>query len=302
MYQYKKTIRHAISDQGIAIHSGFSSTLKLFPASSGMGICFRQSSDGVLYSIHPRYIEIENFHTVLRFSSTFCVKTVEHVLAACCGLGVTDIIIEASEEEFPFFDGSALHFVHMLQRAGLREFHEESEYIVLKAPVHVSEGDSYITLTPDIPYIQVSVPLTDQYREEANFSFLNDDFYYNIAPARTFSRFSDLEYLRSKGLIQGGGLECAVVLNEDGTAINPEGFRLPQECARHKILDILGDLMILGVPCIASIHSHAPGHSRTLKAVHCIAKDADIYCRMQYSDLKKYIERKSEKPILKYAS
>ena len=302
MYQYRKTIQNSISDQGTAIHSGIFSALKFFPAPSGTGICFRQTSGDALYPIHPCYIEMENFHTVLRFSSTFCVKTVEHVLAACCGMGVTDIIIEVSEEELPFFDGSALHFVHMLQRAGVKEFQEESEYIVLKEPIHISEGNSYITLVPDIPHIQVCVPLTGHYQEEAKFSFFKDDFYHNIAPARTFSRLSDLEYMRSKGLIQGGNLGCAVVLKEDGTTLNPEGFRLPQECARHKILDILGDLMILGAPCIASIYSHAPGHSRTLKAVHSIAKNADTYWRMGYSELIKHINSKAQKAPLKYAS
>ncbi|ETZ05445.1 MULTISPECIES: UDP-3-O-acyl-N-acetylglucosamine deacetylase [Holospora] len=300
MYQYRKTIQCAIQDQGITIHSGVASTLKLFPAPSGTGICFRRS--GSVYPLHPCYIEIKNFHTVLRFSSTFCVQTVEHVLAACLGLGVTDIIIECSQEELPFFDGSALHFSSMLHAAGLKEFKEESEYLVLQEPISVSEGNSYITLTPGLPFIHVSVPLTSIYQEEANFSFLKDDFYRNIAPARTFSQLSKIELMRQKGLIQGGNLECAVVLQEDGTTINPEGFRLPQECARHKILDILGDFMTLGAPCIASIESYAPGHSRNLKAVQCIAKNADSYRRMKYSDVKKYIQAVSEKKSFKYAS
>ncbi|ETZ06700.1 UDP-3-O-[3-hydroxymyristoyl] N-acetylglucosamine deacetylase [Holospora obtusa F1] len=300
MYQYRKTIRNMIEDEGVAIHSGVSTSLRLIPAPSGSGICFRRS--GVVYPLHPRYIEVKNFHTVLKFSSTFSVHTVEHLLAACCGVGITDLIVETSQEELPFFDGSALHFVQMLESAGIQEFEEESEYIVLKEAVCVLEGNSRLVLEPaGVPMIHVNVPISSCYQEEAHFSFLTDDFNYGIAPARTFSKFSEIEYMRQRGLIQGGNLGCAVVLEEDGTALNPEGFRLPQECARHKILDILGDLMILGSPCVASIYSYAPGHSRNLKAVQLIAKNADSHYRLKYSELKALTQLSSEKKTAKYA-
>lgn len=301
MYIYRRTISQPIHDTGVGIHSGLSSTLKIFPAASGTGITFRDQATQQLYPLHARYIEITDFCTVLRFSPTFCVRTVEHLLAACFGLGISDLIIEVSSEELPFFDGSALHFISILQRAGIQELCEEAEYLVLKDRVHIEEGTSTLTLTPGEPNVQALVFLSDAVQQEASFNMLKDNFCEEIARARTFAKLSNLEFMRSRGLIKGGDLTCAIVLKEDGSALNAEGFRLNNECARHKILDIMGDLMLLGVPCLASIYAIAPGHSRTLRAVQHIAHHPELTCRMSYSQAIKHIGHPPSKKVARYA-
>lgn len=301
MYTYRRTISQPIHDTGVGIHSGLTSTLKLFPATSGTGITFRDATTQQLYPLHARYIEMTDFCTVLRFSPTFCVRTVEHLLAACFGLWISDLIIEVSSEELPFFDGSALYFMNLLQRAGIRELSEEAEYLVLKDNVHIEEGTSTLLLTPGEPQVQVKVCLSDAVHQEASFHMLKDNFREDIACARTFAKLTNLEFMRSRGLIKGGDLTCAIVLREDGSTLNTEGFRLNNECARHKILDIMGDLMLLGVPCIASIHATSPGHSRTLRAVQYITQRPELTCRMPYSQAIKHMGHTPTKKVARYA-
>lgn len=301
MYTYRRTISKPIYDTGVGIHSGLTSTLNLFPAASGTGIVFRDATTQQLYALHARYIEMTDFCTILRFSPTFCMRTVEHLLAACFGLGISDLIIEVSSEELPFFDGSAVHFINLLKRAGIRELIEEAEYLVLKDSVHIEEETSTLILTPGEPKVQVEVRLSDAVHQKAHFHMLKDDFCEDIAYARTFAKLSNLESMRSRGLIKGGDLTCAIVLREDGSILNAEGFRLNNECARHKILDIMGDLMVLGVPCLASIYATAPGHSRTLRAVQHIAQHPELTCRMSYSQAIKHIGCVPAKKVARYA-
>ena len=302
MYIYRRTISEPISDTGIGIHSGLTSTLTLYPAPSGTGIVFRDPATQHLYPLHARYIETTEFCTALRFSSTFRACTVEHLLAACFGLGISDLIIETSAEELPFFDGSASHFMTLINRAGIQELNEEAEYLVLKSKVYVEEGKSTLTLEPGSPHVHVKVFLTDTVSQEAKYHMIRDSFIKKIAQARTFAKLSNIEFMRSQGLIQGGDINCALVLKDDGSALNAEGFRVNNECAKHKILDIMGDLMVLGVPCIASIYATAPGHSRTLRAVQYITQHPELTCRMPYSQAIHHINFHAQSKQARYAS
>ncbi len=258
----QKTIRREVSCAGIGLHCGKRVEMRLLPAAPDTGIRFRR----VDFDSHEIPASIENLHqtsfaTQLSLGDA-SINTVEHVLAAASGLGVDNLVVEVAGEEVPIMDGSAAPFVYLLHEAGLRRQQAPRKFIKLVEPLRIDEDDKFIAIYPaerlKVSYtIDFDHPLIGVQRE--TFVITPRAFTEQVAPARTFGFLRDVESMRSLGLALGGSIENAVVVGEN-SILNPQ-LRFPDEFVRHKILDVIGDLTLLGRPLLGYVVAYRAGHS-----------------------------------------
>lgn len=261
----RKTILNSISINGIGLHSGKKVNLKLHPAESGAGISFvYYENNSTERSVVPVALDhvIDTSNAVTLGDGRHIIQTVEHLMAALYTLGITDLILEIDSIEMPSLDGSALEFVKAINSAGIYEFEETLEPITIMTPAWVVDGDKYIVVLPSeemkVTYhIDFNHPLL---KGQSHSTPINQTILLNeILPARTFGFIKDVEAMQAKGLALGASLENAVVLTETGY-LN-ESLRFENECVRHKILDLIGDLSIMGRPLIGHILASKAGHA-----------------------------------------
>jgi UDP-3-O-[3-hydroxymyristoyl] N-acetylglucosamine deacetylase / 3-hydroxyacyl-[acyl-carrier-protein] dehydratase len=270
----QRTIHSDVSLSGVGLHTGENSTLTLKPAAVNEGIHFiRTDLDGSpRIRVCPQNAVEEKRElrrTVIRNNGAE-VHTVEHVLAAISGLCIDNIDIELDGLEVPDpNDGSAMPFVEMLEKAGIKDYDEEQDPFIVTQPVAYSNGDVQVVGTP---YDGLKLSFTIQFdnpvlgTQHISLDITPDVFKSEIASSRTFVLFKDVEYLRELGLIKGGNLDNAVVIKDDGI-MNEAPLRFPDECVRHKVLDLLGDLSLLGRPVKGHFHAVRSGHPHNLKFV-----------------------------------
>ncbi|MGC9323148.1 MAG: UDP-3-O-acyl-N-acetylglucosamine deacetylase [Desulfomonilia bacterium] len=251
----RKTIARALRIMGIGLHGGSPSTLTLMPG--GEGIVF--SRQGIRIPAVLDHVLDTTLNTTLGVAGAR-ISTVEHLMACLFGAGITDCEIEIDGNEIPAEDGSALPVYRLIQEAGTVEIEGELRPIVVRSPVRVESGVSWIEASAGPFGITYEIDFPEPSIGYQRYTYDGDDFAANIAPARTFGRMQDVEKMRSMGYALGGGLHNAVVVDEQ-SVLNPEGLRFPDEFVRHKILDLLGDLWILGRPVTASIHAYRANHS-----------------------------------------
>lgn len=264
----QKTIARPVQAEGIAVHAGEPCTMRLVPAAEGTGVVFIRTDLPGAPEIPARSESVRadalQRMTVLASSDDPEVRVgmTEHLLAACVGLGVTNLRVEVSGPECPIFDGSAARYVELLTEAGIETQARPARTFRLRRTVELHEGDAQIIAIPAertrLTFFGAfaHVGIADQ---QVTFEPTRDDFIKQIAPARTFCFYEDVEKLREAGLIKGGSLDCAIVLR-DGKPMNTS-YRLTDELARHKLLDLMGDLALLGAPVRALISAHATGHA-----------------------------------------
>ena len=188
------------------------------------------------------------------------ISTIEHLLSALYGLGITDCEIAVNGDEMPAMDGSALPFVTRIQGAGIKELDEEVSPIVIEEALRVASGDSWVEIIPGAFSVSYGIDFAEQAIGNQRYTYSGNDYVREIAPARTFGRLKDVEMMRSLGLALGGGLHNAVVV-DGAQVLNPEGLRFADEFVRHKILDILGDLWTLGAPVVGKIEACKANHA-----------------------------------------
>jgi UDP-3-O-[3-hydroxymyristoyl] N-acetylglucosamine deacetylase len=201
------------------------------------------------------------------------VQTVEHLLSALSGLGVDNLLVRLDSSEIPILDGSAEPFISLLLAAGIEEMDQPQPMIRVTRPVSVQDGNKFIILSPvSRGETGLTISCTIRFekpvpiRQTRSYEITPEIFSREIARARTFGFLSDVEALRSKGLARGGSLANAVVVSEDGV-MNEEGLRYNDEFVRHKILDLIGDLSLLGRPLIGSVEAYCPGHELNARLV-----------------------------------
>ena len=262
MFVQRKTINTTVSITGIGLHSGIYTTVELRPVPAGSGVTFvRADLDGLrIPALQASTTALDHATTVGK--DDVQVGTVEHLLAALMACGITDVDIDIDGPEVPIIDGSALPFMHLIDAAGVRELDAEIPVLRLREPVEVVEGDKSIRIVPAknlvIRYkIDFDHPVIG--RESMNFDFTHDSFLKKIAPARTFGFMRDVEKLRAAGLARGGSVENAVVLDDRGVVNGP--LRFKDEFVRHKILDLVGDLALVGRPIAGEITAYRGGHA-----------------------------------------
>ncbi len=276
----QRTLQRTVVVDGVGLHSGAKVTLRLVPAPANHGLIFVRTDLGGKPTIPVR----SEFVTDTALATTLgqCgvkVSTVEHLLAAVSGLGIDNLRIEVDGPEIPIMDGSAAPFADRMSEAGVRLQGEPKSFIVIKRPVTVTEGDKYASFSPAKRFridctIDFKHPLISD--QQFTLEFSDRSFIRDVASARTFGFLRDVDKLRSVGLARGGSLENAVVV-DDFSILNPEGLRFPDEFVRHKLLDALGDVSLLGRPVIGALTVFKTGHALNQKLVAKVLSDAANY-------------------------
>ena len=258
----QRTLRRSIPCTGIGLHSGRKVRLTLRPAPPDHGVRFvRADLGGVEIPATVTHLAGMHYATGLA-RDTGKVDTIEHLLAALSSLGVDNVVAELDSPEVPIMDGSAAPFVYLVQEAGVKRLAAARRYLKVLRPIALSQGDKRIALYPSdhfkITYsISFDHPLLRH--QSRTMRITADSFVEEIAPARTFGFLKEVELLRQRGLALGGSLENAVVLNETGVLNNT--LRFDDEFVRHKILDAIGDLSLVGYPVIGHLVAHRGGHA-----------------------------------------
>ena len=260
----QRTIAGPVSLSGIGVHTGNSCTLTFCPAPPHYGVKFVRTDlpDSPEVPADIEQVVGTERGTTLALGEVQ-VHTVEHVLAALLGLGIDNCRVELDSNEPPFGDGSALSFVEALHKAEIVEQEGSRRYLEFTASVSFMQGDVSLVAIPSETFkISFTVDFNHKVLKSQYLSLVIEEerFTRDIAPARTFCFLNDVKPLQEKGLIKGGSLECAVVIGDDGI-VNPEGLRFPDEFARHKIADLMGDLALLGSVPKAHIIAIKSGHA-----------------------------------------
>ena len=259
----QRTLSREVSIKGSALHTGDSVTLTLKPAPAGSGIIFRRIDLQGSPELRPRVDQVTDVVRATTIQSGHVkIHTVEHVLSAFHGCGVDNAIVEMDASEPPVMDGSSRPFVNLIHQGKPVEQDKERVYYELDAPIAVTRGNSSVIALPCDEF-KISCTSTDDRGIHTQYLSLTIDpetYETGIAPARTFTIYEDIEELLKLGKIRGGSLDCAVVIRGD-KIISKEPLRFKDEFVRHKILDIIGDVMLLGLPLKAHIVATRPGHA-----------------------------------------
>jgi len=258
----QRTLRRQISCVGIGLHSGNKVTLSLKPAPADFGVRFRRTDIGH----HEVPATVHNLAAIQLATGLareeVSVETVEHLLAALVSMGVDNVIVELNSPEVPIMDGSAAPFIYLIQEAGVKQLLTPRTYLKITRAISMSRGDKRIALYPS-DHFKVTYSVSYDHpllrHQSRTLRITEESFIENIAPARTFTFLKDVEMLRQNGLALGGSLENAIVLGETGVLNN--ALRFEDEFVRHKILDAIGDLALVGYPVIGHLVAHRAGHA-----------------------------------------
>ncbi len=259
---FQNTIRHSVSTHGIGLHTAVQSRIRLVPAPADTGIGFRRTDlNNFEIEAHGKNVARVSYATSLMKSGVL-LSTTEHLLAALYSCAIDNVYVEIDALELPILDGSALPFIRMLEEAGIRPLRKRRKYLKVVRPLEISEGDRHIGIYPSDEFrvqclIDFPHPLIRQQRSEITVT--PESFCSELAPARTFTFIHEIEKLRAMGLIRGGSLENAIVLTADG--LMQGELRFADEFSRHKALDLIGDLALLGRPLKALVVAHKAGHA-----------------------------------------
>ncbi len=259
----QRTLSRTVSIKGNALHTGEAVTLTLKPAPANHGVVFRRVDLSGSPEIKPRVDHVTDLVRATTIQAGHVkVHTVEHVLSALSGCGIDNVVVEMNASEPPIMDGSARPFVNLIQEGEPVEQDKEREYYVLDAPVSVTRGNSSVIALPH-DGLKISCTSADDrgiHTQHLSLEIDPEAYVAQIAPARTFTIYEDIEELLKLGKIRGGSLDCAVVIKGD-KIISKEPLRFKDEFVRHKILDIVGDISLLGMPLKAHIVATRPGHA-----------------------------------------
>jgi UDP-3-O-[3-hydroxymyristoyl] N-acetylglucosamine deacetylase len=275
MYVKRKSISTKVSITGIGLHSGIYTKVELHPAHAGSGITFVRADLGLrIPALQASTTALDHATTVGR--DDVSVGTVEHLLSAIMACGITDLDIHINGPEVPIIDGSALPFMHLIDAAGIRELGADVRVLRIKEPIEVVEGNKSIRIIPSNRLVlkyKIDFEHPTIGKQALQFDFHSDNFLKKIAPARTFGFRQDVDKLRAAGLARGGSVENCIVLDEGGVMNGPLRFR--DEFVRHKILDLIGDLALIGRPVVGEITAYRAGHALHSRFVEKVLRAAE---------------------------
>lgn len=272
------TILRSVETQGIGLHTAVRCHLRLLPAPADTGIVFRRVDlDNFEIEAQVRNVARVSYATSLMKQGVL-ISTTEHVLAALYSCGIDNVYVEIDALELPILDGSAQPFIELLQQAGFRRLRRRRRYLRVVRPLEISEGDRRIGIYPAGNFhvrcfVDYAHPMVGSQDVELEVS--RETFTRILAPARTFGFMSDFDGMRAMGLIRGGSLENAIVLTADGILNGP--VRFPDEFGRHKALDLIGDLALVGRPLKALVIAHKAGHALHTQLVTRLLADRSLW-------------------------
>ncbi|GER92587.1 UDP-3-O-[3-hydroxymyristoyl] N-acetylglucosamine deacetylase [hot springs metagenome] len=278
----QRTIKKETTFYGIGLHTGKYATVKLKPASRDTGIIFYRVDKGAIIRANIGSVIDTAFATTIGFvngSDVVKIKTVEHLLAAIAGLGIDNLIVEVDGPEIPILDGSSTQLVGIILDAGIAKQGKKMPYIKIKKPIVYEDAYSRIIV---LPYdgVRISYCINFGHRilgqQELSIDINEKTFVQEIAPARTFGFLSDVEKLRANGLAKGGSLDNAVIVGDDGI-LNDAGLRFEDEFVRHKVLDSIGDLSLIGFPIQGHIMLEKAGHTANINFLKKLITSVDSY-------------------------
>nr|WP_314379707.1 UDP-3-O-acyl-N-acetylglucosamine deacetylase [uncultured Campylobacter sp.] len=269
------TIAKKVHNVGIGLHKGEPIRLTLEPLEAGSGIVFYRSDLGFSFKAEPKNVINTQMATVVGSEKGY-ISTIEHLMSAINAYGIDNIRIIVDANEIPVMDGSSASFCMLLDEAGVRELDANKKALIIKRAVEIREGDKLVRLSPSkspkFDYtIKFSHPLIGT--QHHVFEFSKKAYLKEISRARTFGFLKDVQALRSMGLALGGSLENAVVIDEN-KILNPEGLRFENEFVRHKILDAIGDLALVGAPILGDYTAFAGSHDLNHKLTLAVLADA----------------------------
>ncbi len=273
-YWNQRTVAKRVSCTGVGLHSGKPATLTLAPAPADAGITFVRMDLGVEIPARNDVVVDTMLSTSIAIGKAR-ISTVEHVLAALNGMGIDNCRVEVDGPEIPILDGSAAPFVCLIREAGFQAQRAGKRYLVIEQPVELRDGDKLARLEPCEGFV---VEFTADFdhplitNQACRVSVSERTFEREIARARTFCFRRDIERMQAAGLAKGGSLDNAIVIDEF-SIVNPEGLRFPDEFARHKVLDAIGDLALLGMPVLGALTAVKSGHAMNQALVKKVLAD-----------------------------
>jgi len=275
---YQTTIKKSVELVGIGLHKGSPVRLKLEPLDANSGIVFYRSDVDVSIPLIPINVVDTKMATVIG-KEGYVISTIEHLLSAIYAYGIDNLRVIVNADEIPVMDGSSASFCMLLDEAGVIEQDAPKRIMRIKKEIIVQEGEKYVKLSPspDLKYdFTIKFPHPVISKQEYVLEFTKESYKNEIARARTFGFLHEVQYLRSKGLALGGSLENAIVLDEK-KILNHEGLRFPDEFVRHKILDAIGDMSLIGMNFIGNYEAMAGSHDLNHKLTLELLKDAENY-------------------------
>ncbi len=298
----QRTIKTVTRAVGVGVHSGQRVELTLRPGAPDSGFLFRRVDlpEPVDIPVNPQAVSDTRMASTISAGGDPAapkVQTIEHLMSACAGLGLDNLVVDISAEEVPILDGSAASFVFLLQSAGIALQDAPKRFIRVKRPVEVREGEGaalkWARLLPYHGYalsfeIEFNHPAVDATGRRVEFDFSSGQYKRDIARARTFGFTKDVEMMRSRGLGLGGNMDNVIVV-DDYRVLNADGLRYDDEFVKHKILDAIGDLHIAGHPLLARYEAYKSGHALNNKLLRALLADETAFERVSF-------ERESDAP------
>ena len=286
-FDRQQTIASPVEASGIGLHTGVPVKIRILPAPSNTGIVFKRTDlEGFEIEAAARNVAHVSYATSLMKMGVL-LSTTEHLLSALAASGLDNAFVEIDNLEVPILDGSALPFLRLLSQAGLRRQRARRRYAKVSRPVEVEEGAKRIGVYPSEKFhitcrINFTHPLIGE--QVMDFNPALGNYEAEIAPARTFGFLEEVEMLRKSGLVRGGSLENAVVMTRDGV-MNPEGLRFPDEFCRHKILDLIGDLVLFGHRLVGHVVAERAGHALHAALVNRLLREKDAWTLVHAAEL-----------------
>jgi UDP-3-O-[3-hydroxymyristoyl] N-acetylglucosamine deacetylase len=285
----QRTLKNVIRATGVGIHTGEKVYMTLRPAAVDSGIVFRRVDlpQPVEIKAHPMDVGDTSLSTTL-VKDGVRVATIEHLLSAMAGLGIDNAYVDLSAAEVPIMDGSAGPFVFLLQSAGIEEQEKPKRFVRIKKSVTVKEGDKWARFDPFDGFkvgfsIDFEHPVFTRKTSTAEIDFSTTSFVKEVSRARTFGFMRDIEMLRERNLVLGGSMDNAIVL-DDYRVLNEDGLRYEDEFVKHKILDAIGDLYLLGHSLIGAFYGHKSGHNLNNKLLRALLADETAWEEVTFLD------------------
>ncbi len=282
MIQQQRTLKNVIRATGVGLHTGEKVFLTLRPAPVNTGVVFRRVDHNPVIEIPARAENVGDtrLSTTLK-SDGVQVSTVEHLMSALAGLGIDNVYIDLTASEVPIMDGSAAPFVFLIQSAGIQMQSSPKRFIRITRPVEIKEEGKWVRFQPYDGFrvsftIDFNHPIFSHSVQSATVDFSTTSFVKEVSRARTFGFMQDVETLREVGLALGGGLDNAIVM-DDYHILNDDGLRYNDEFVKHKVLDAIGDLYLLGAPLIGEFSAYKSGHSLNNQLLRSLLAQPDAW-------------------------
>lgn len=284
---FETTLQRSVEASGVGLHSGVPVSIRIHPAPVSTGIVFvRTDLENFQIPASWRNVARVSYATSLMRQGVL-ISTIEHLLSVFYSMGIDNAYVDINNLEVPILDGSGKPFVELIHRAGIRHYRRKRRYLRIRRPLTIEDKGKRITILPDERFrltcdVEFGHPLVG--RQELEMDVVPERYASEIAPARTFGFEYELDQMRDMGLIRGASLENAVCFTRDGV-LNPGGLRFRDECCRHKALDLIGDLALIGRPLLGHVIAERAGHAMHVALVAKIMADPSLYEILTFDQL-----------------